>query len=84
MASRDIDFNILVSILIVAAVVLSWLIGGSVIGEVVDKKPEGMELVLTGRNATEVVIKRADLVSCIGKIKHPYDNSISQRRGIEY
>ncbi|MEA3255671.1 MAG: hypothetical protein U9Q22_07530 [Candidatus Altiarchaeota archaeon] len=41
MASRDIDFNILISILIVAAVVLSWLIGGSVIGDVIDKKPDG-------------------------------------------
>lgn len=41
MASKDIDLNILVSILIVAVVIFSWLIGGSVIGDVIDKKTEG-------------------------------------------
>jgi hypothetical protein len=41
MAPRDLDFNILISILIVAVVILSWLMGGSVIGDVIDKKPEG-------------------------------------------
>lgn len=49
-----------------------------------DQKPKGMELVLTGRGATEAVMKKADLVSRIEKIKHPYDLRIKGRKGIEY
>ena len=49
-----------------------------------DKKPKTMELILTGKGATEAVMKKADLVSQIKKIKHPYDNNIGARKGIEY
>lgn len=47
-------------------------------------KPGEMELVLTGRAATERVMERADYVSHIQKVKHPYDTGISSRKGIEY
>jgi cob(I)alamin adenosyltransferase len=49
-----------------------------------EKKPENVELVLTGRIATEKIIEKADLVSEIKKIKHPYDKGIKSREGIEY
>ena len=44
----------------------------------------GIELVLTGRDAPPVLIKMADYVSLIKKIKHPYDKKTSARKGIEY
>jgi len=47
-------------------------------------KPQGLELVLTGRGAKEEVIRYADLVSKIEKIKHPHDSGIRRRIGIEY
>lgn len=47
-------------------------------------KPRGLELVLTGRGAKEEVIRYADLVSKIEKIKHPHDLGIQRRIGIEY
>lgn len=47
-------------------------------------KPVGLELVLTGMGASSELIKLADLVSNIQKIKHPYDNGIKRRKGIEY
>jgi len=52
--------------------------------KIMEKKPENVELVLTGRIATEKIIEKADLVSEIKKIKHPYDKGIKSREGIEY
>jgi len=52
--------------------------------DILNSKPEDLELVLTGRGLTENINKRADLVSEIKKIKHPYDSGIKRRIGIEY
>ena len=52
--------------------------------EIMEEKPENIELILTGRYATEKIIKKADLVSEIKKIKHPYDKGIKSRKGIEF
>ena len=52
--------------------------------EILEMKPEKLELVLTGRGATEKIVKKADLVSEIKKIKHPYDSGMQRRKGIEY
>lgn len=52
--------------------------------DLINKKPEKIELVLTGRGATKALIAKADLVSEIKKIKHPYDKGIQRRKGIEY
>jgi cob(I)alamin adenosyltransferase len=52
--------------------------------EILEAKPEGLELVLTGRGAPQGIIDRADLVSEIKAIKHPYDIGIQRRKGIEY
>lgn len=47
-------------------------------------KPERLELVMTGRGATEGVMALADYVSNVTKVKHPYDRKIYSREGIEY
>lgn len=55
--------------------------------EVIDfiqSKPSDLELVLTGRGATPALIELADYVSCVQKIKHPFDRSVPSRKGIEY
>ena len=44
----------------------------------------GGELVMTGRNPDEWFCERADYISEIKKIKHPYDKGIVAREGIEY
>ncbi|HIC94178.1 MAG TPA: cob(I)yrinic acid a,c-diamide adenosyltransferase [Anaerolineae bacterium] len=49
-----------------------------------DEKPEGVELVLTGRNAPPELIRRADLVTEMLLIKHPYYEGVKARQGIEY
>jgi len=52
--------------------------------ELIEKKPEETELVLTGRNAPAEIIDRADLVSEIREIKHYFKKGIKARRGIEF
>ncbi len=52
--------------------------------DILNSKPKDLELVLTGRGATGKIIQKADLVSRIKKIKHPYELGIRSRRGIEY
>ena len=51
---------------------------------ILDSKPKNLEIILTGRGATEKIIKKADLISRIEKIKHPYDVGTKRRKGIEY
>ena len=50
--------------------------------EKVGKKPE--HLVLTGRDAPAEFIERADLVTEMKDIKHPYEKGIKAKRGLEY
>ena len=50
----------------------------------IDNKPEDVELVLTGRDLPESIAKRADYISHIEAIKHPMDQGIQARKGIEY
>ena len=47
------------------------------------KKPVSLELVLTGRGATEKIMAEADYVTYMKHIKHPYDKGIKARKGIE-
>jgi cob(I)alamin adenosyltransferase len=49
-----------------------------------EAKPEKLELVLTGRGATQKIIEKADLVSEMREVKHPYNQGIKSREGIEY
>jgi len=46
--------------------------------------PAVPEIILTGRKVSPELIAMADLVSEIRKIKHPYEQGIKARRGIEY
>jgi cob(I)alamin adenosyltransferase len=49
-----------------------------------DARPDRVEMVFTGRNAHPDVIERADYVLEMRKIKHPFDQGIAARKGIEY
>jgi len=50
----------------------------------IDKKPQCVELILTGRNADPRLVAMADLVSEILMIKHPFTEGIRARKGIDY
>ncbi len=50
----------------------------------IDDKPPNVELILTGRNADTRLVHLADRVTEMLKIKHPYDEGVMARKGIEY
>jgi cob(I)alamin adenosyltransferase len=52
--------------------------------KLIDDKPPLLDLVLTGRNAKEQIIERADLVSEMREIKHPFRKGITAQKGIDY
>ena len=52
--------------------------------DLIDRKPPTVELVLTGRDAPASIVARADLVSEMRAIRHPYDRGTPARRGIEF
>jgi len=41
-------------------------------------------IILTGRDAPQEFIDRADLVTEMNDVKHPYDQGVKARRGLEY
>jgi cob(I)alamin adenosyltransferase len=48
------------------------------------EKPSHVELVLTGRNAGKEAIAAADLVTEMRPIKHPFQQDMPARKGIEF
>lgn len=52
--------------------------------EFLKNKPKKLEVVITGRNPSEALIAIADYVTEMKKVKHPYDNGIEARKGIEF
>lgn len=51
--------------------------------DLIDSKPHTVELVLTGRGATQRLIERADYVTEMREIKHPFVKGVKARKGIE-
>ncbi len=51
--------------------------------KIITGKPENIELILTGRNAPEEILERADLVTEMKEIKHYYTKNVPARTGIE-
>ncbi len=49
-----------------------------------EKKPKRLHIILTGRNAHERVIERADLVTEMMEVKHQYSKGIKAQKGIEF
>lgn len=54
------------------------------IAKLLDEKADCIEFVLTGRNAPDWMIEKADLVSEINPVKHYMDSGVSARKGIEF
>jgi len=48
-----------------------------------DTKPNGIELILTGRDARPEILEKADLVTEMVEQKHYYKNGVSARKGVE-
>ena len=54
------------------------------IEELLNARPEHVELVITGRYAPEWLIEKADLVTEMKEVKHYYKKGVPARKGIEF
>ncbi len=50
----------------------------------IERKPENVEVVLTGRHATSRLIEAADYVTYFQLVKHPFYREEGARKGIDY
>ena len=48
------------------------------------RRPETLEVVLTGRNPSQHLLDTADYVTEMRKRKHPFERGIAARRGVEF
>lgn len=60
------------------------LLSAEEVAGLIKARPEGLELVLTGRGAPAKIINLADYVSEIREIKHPFRRGIGARKAIDY
>ena len=47
-------------------------------------RPEGLHVMVTGRDAPDSLVEEADLVTEMLEVKHPYQQGITAQRGIEF
>ena len=59
------------------------IISENILISLIKNKPAHIELVLTGRGASERIMSMADYVTEMKCLKHPYEKGISFRDGIE-
>ncbi|ELZ84666.1 ATP:corrinoid adenosyltransferase BtuR/CobO/CobP [Haloferax elongans ATCC BAA-1513] len=61
------------------------LLSESDVLDLIDRKPDGLELVLTGsHDEPDYILDAADLVTNVRKMKHPIDDGQRARKGTEY
>lgn len=51
--------------------------------ELIKRRPDHLELILTGRRAPQALLDQADLVTEMREIKHYYTQGVEARKGIE-
>ncbi|MBS7623199.1 cob(I)yrinic acid a,c-diamide adenosyltransferase [Candidatus Bathyarchaeota archaeon] len=56
----------------------------SEVKRLIEEKPRGVELVITGRDSPHELIEAADYVTEFVERKHPYRRGVGPRAGIEY
>ncbi len=49
-----------------------------------ENKSKNLEVILTGRNPSERLLSLADYITEMKKIKHPFDEGVQARQGIEF
>lgn len=52
--------------------------------DVIASRPPSVDIVITGRNASEKLMECADLVTEMKEVKHPFKKGVRARKGIEY
>ncbi|GBC61729.1 cob(I)yrinic acid a,c-diamide adenosyltransferas e [Desulfonema ishimotonii] len=52
--------------------------------EFLKNRPEGVHVMITGRNASKNLMAAADMVTQMEPVKHHYENGIKAQKGIEF
>jgi cob(I)alamin adenosyltransferase len=64
---------------------LAWgYIGATAVRAALGSRPRRVHVCLTGRDMPAWVIERADLVTSMEEVKHPYERGITNIKGIDY
>jgi cob(I)alamin adenosyltransferase len=50
----------------------------------IEDKPDHVDLILTGRDAAPEILERADLVTEMREVKHPFQQGVLAKKGIDY
>lgn len=78
------NYDIIIADEILYAIQLGLLTEDDII-DLIEKKPEGKELILTGSHIPYPrIFEKAHLVTEVKKLKHPYDQGFIARKGLEY
>jgi len=79
------EYDILILDELTHAVQLGWVEVEEVIGWLGEERPPELHVVITGAGAPAALIERADLVTEMRLVKHPYvDRGLGAQAGIEY
>lgn len=68
----------------VCAAVNAGLLGEERVTALLDAYGQRAELVLTGRNPVQAFLDRADYMTEMKAVRHPYEKGISAREGVEF
>lgn len=76
-------YDVVVADEVLAAAGLGLLTRDEVAALLAERPPE-VHLVLTGRGAWPELVERADLVTEMHSVKHPYDEGVAAQEGVEF
>lgn len=68
----------------IMAAIGNGLIDAESVADLLEGKPSGMEIIMTGRNVPDRIKDLADYVSEVVMVKHPFEKGIGARKGIEF
>ena len=60
-----------------------WISTDDVV-ETIRTRPEGVNVIVTGRDAPVALVDVADTVTEMSKVRHAYDRGVAARRGIDF
>lgn len=79
------EYDVLILDELTHAVQLGWVEESEVVRWLGEERPPGLHVVITGAAAPPALIERADLVTEMRLVKHPYvDRGLGAQAGIEY
>lgn len=64
--------------------VYSKLLPSNDVVSLITDKPEALDLVLTGHHASKSLIAKADLVTEMKEVKHPFQKGILAKKGVDF